>query len=283
MEDIILQNGELTVTLSTLGAELRSILLGGKEQLWQGAPTVWAGRAPLLFPVCGGLHGDAFTHAGHTYPMQKHGYIRFCTFTVEKQSETSVTFFHKSSVETKQQYPFDYALRVTYTLRGRSIDVDYAVENLSGVTMPFSIGAHEGHATPGGIEHYVLEFEQPETLDTWELTGNFLSGATRRVLENERVLPLSYADFAVDALVFKGVRSRKVTLRDTETGYGRTVEFNGFPYLVLWSKPGASFLCIEPWCGVQESVDFAGDLFTREGNECLPAGETFTRRHTITL
>lgn len=83
--------------------------------------------------------------------MPKHGYVRFKTFEVENKTDDSVVFSHKSDDETKESFPFEYELRVIYTLKGKSLKVDYSVINLTDNTMYFSIGSHEGYYTPEGI------------------------------------------------------------------------------------------------------------------------------------
>ena len=61
MSLISIQNEYLCVEISTKGAELQSIRdTAGTERLWQGDPAFWTGRAPVLFPICGGLREDAY-------------------------------------------------------------------------------------------------------------------------------------------------------------------------------------------------------------------------------
>ncbi|MDY3816081.1 MAG: aldose 1-epimerase family protein, partial [Candidatus Limiplasma sp.] len=77
MSLITLRNEALTVTISSLGAEMQSIRdARGRERLWQGDPAVWKGRAPILFPIAGGLKDDGYFLNGKRYDMPKHGYVR---------------------------------------------------------------------------------------------------------------------------------------------------------------------------------------------------------------
>ena len=43
----------------------------------------------------------------------------------------------------------------------------------------------------------------------------------------------------------------------------------GFPYVGVWSKPGAPFVCLEPWYGRSDNKDFAGDLSQKTGVQKL--------------
>lgn len=283
MTMITLQNDRLVLTISETGAEIRKLTLDDTDVMWSGDPAVWKGVAPLMFPFCGGTPTDSYTYRGKTYAIEKHGYARFKEFAVEEKGNGFVTFLHTSSAETLAQYPWKYELRVTYRIHGTTVDVTYNVKNNSKETMLFAIGSHEAYACPEGIEQYDVIFPEAETLEAYELQGNLLAHKTMPVLKDARVLPLYDKWFAVDALVFKDLRSRKATLRNRVTGRSVSVSFPGSDYFLLWHKHGAAYMCMEPWGGIPSFVDEAQDIETREGMTRLPAGETFTRTHTIQL
>ena len=276
-----LKNDRLTVLINQTGAEIRSIKFDSEDVLWSGDPEFWAGVSPIMFPVCGGLRDDIFEFEGKQYPMVKHGYARFEKFEVESSTNSSVTFLHKSSEETHKHFPWDYELRITYSLHGAALDVRYDVKNTSDSTMLFSIGSHEGYACPEGIEDYDIIFPQKETLDAWPISGYFLEHKPVRLLKESNVFPLYYKYFAVDALVFKDLKSRSATLRNRRTGRSVTVNFPDCNYFLLWTRPDAGYICMEPWCGIQSMVDDGYDISVKEGIKRLAAGSTFTATHTI--
>ena len=278
-----LQKGGLIAGLNEKGAELKSLRLNDTEYIWPGDPRFWTGSAPLLFPVCSGLVDDEYCLDGKTYPMQKHGYARFCDFQVESAREDAVTFLLHSDEESRKQYPFDYELRVIYTLSERALNVCYEVKNLSPETMYFSIGAHEGYYCPEGIEEYDVILPEPETLDSSVLEGNLLGYQKIRVLENSDTLPLKYDYFAVDALVFENLKAKSAVLKNRNTGRAVRVSFQGFDYFLLWTKPGANYICMEPWCGISDRVDADKNIKTKEGILTVPAGESLAREHTIEI
>ena len=163
--NVMMKNNKVSLEIETLGAQIKYIKgASGRQYLWCGDPEVWALKAPVLFPICGGLKNDKYVLKGKEYTLEKHGYIRFKTFEVETQTDTSVVFLHKSDDETKKQFPFDYELRIIYTLENKTLKIDYSVKNFTDGTMYFSIGSHEGYYTPEGIEDYDVIFPQKEGL-----------------------------------------------------------------------------------------------------------------------
>lgn len=280
---ITLKNDEMTVTISEVGAEIRSVKRGDVEYMWDARAEMWASSAPICFPICGGLKDDKFVFEGKEHTLNKHGYVRFMTFEVEKLSDDKVVFLHKSNDITKAQFPFDYELRVTYTIDGNSLKVEYTVKNLSGKTMYFNIGSHEGYYTPEGIEQYDVIFDEDDTLTNYILYGNLMSNQTQVLLKDGTVFPLYDKYFIVDALAFKGMKSRAATLKNRRNGRKVRIEFPDCSYLVLWHKHDAPFMCIEPWNGIPDTVGSSYDITEKEGITALDADKTYVNIHTITF
>jgi len=285
MSIITIKNNKLTVEISTLGAEIQSVKCGGKEYFWEGDPAVWSGRAPVLFPICGGLKDDKYELNGKEYTLQKHGFARKMEFVAESVESDKAVFLLTANEETKIGFPFDFEFRITYTLVDKSIKVGYDVKNLSNEDMYFSVGGHEAYACPEGIEEYYLKFEEKETLTHNELHGVLLSNESVVIAENTDELPLKYSYFDIDALTMLNLKSRKVSLCHKVTGKKITVDFNGFDYLFVWTKPGANagYLCIEPWCGIPDFEGTSYDIKEKKGINKLSSQGTFNRVHTITI
>ena len=204
-------------------------------------------------------------------------------FQVESATDTTAVFLHTSNDETKKCFPFDYELRVCYTLSGTSLKIEYRVDNKSDKTMYFSIGSHEGYYTPDGIEDYDVIFDQNETLDTSALYGNLLADKTRRILKDSNTLALYEKYFAIDALVFKNIKSRSAVLRNRKNGKAIKVDFGFAKYFLIWHKPSAPFICLEPWSGIPDMVGSDYDIAKKEGIISLDAAKTYTAEHTITV
>ena len=280
---ITLQNDKLTVKIAKLGAELKSMASKDTEYIWPSRKETWGKSAPLLFPICGGLKDDKYTYMGKEYSLPKHGYGQTVTFDVEEESETRAVFLHTSDEQTRVMYPFDYELRVIYTLEGLSLKVEYKVTNKTDGKMYFSIGAHEGFYTPEGIEDYDVIFPMHETLDAYVLYGNLLSDQKLPIIKDSEVLPLYDKYFTIDALVFKDLKSRSAVLRNRKTGKAIRLDFEFAPYFLLWHKPNANYICLEPWAGIQDIVGSDYDITKKEGIMTLEKEETYEAEHIITI
>ncbi len=278
---VVLKNERLEVSINEKGAEIRRVTLDGVDQFWSGDPTYWQGVAPVLFPVCGGLRDDKFIFDGKEYNMPKHGFGRFLDFVPEKVGKYSVTMLATDTPETFESYPWHFEFRITFTLRSTVLEVRYDVKNISDNRMYFSVGSHEAYACPEGIEDYDIIFPQKETLNAYVLDGTLLTQEADTIIKDSNVLPLYTKFFDIDALVFKNVISRSATLRNRKTGRSVTVEFPDRDYLLLWTKPGAGYICIEPWCGIPGTVGDDYEIEKKEGIKSVESGDTFTSVHKI--
>jgi len=285
MAIITIKNDELTVDISTLGAELQSVKYAGEERLWQGDPAVWSGRAPVLFPICGGLKDDKYTLNGKEFTLAKHGFGRKSEFVIESQEDNKAVFILTATEETKKGYPFDFELKIGYTLIGNSIKVEYDVTNKSACDMYFSIGAHEAYATPEGVEEYYLKFEKKERLTHNTLKGPLLTEEYTVLGEDVDELPIKSEYFDIDAITLLNLKSRKVSLCKKNDSKKITVDFNGFDYMFVWTKAGKNqgYLCLEPWCGIPDFEGSSYDIAKKKGINKLEPLKTFSRVHTITI
>jgi galactose mutarotase-like enzyme len=158
------------------------------------------------------------------------------------------------------------------------LQVTYRVENKGNNDLYFSVGGHPAFKIPlaegTSYEDYAISFEREETLYRWPVTKEgLIESSPVLLLEKGGPLPLSKALFKDDALVLKNLQSGSLTLRSDKTPHGLLFDFSEFPYLGLWAAPGADFVCIEPWCGIADSVHASGQLVQKEGiNKIEPSG-----------
>lgn len=278
---VTIKNNRMEISIANRGAEIKRVTVDGKDVFWNGDPAFWDGTAPVLFPMCGGLRDDKYTLDGHEYNLPKHGFAKDMDFAVEKRGNNFVTFLLTDTDETLSCYPWHFEFRITYSLRATVLEVRYDVKNLSDNRMYFSLGSHEAYACPEGIEDYDIIFDKKETLETCEVVGSLIGNGVKTVLKDSDTLPLYNEYFEIDALVFKNHKSRAVTLRNRKTGRSVCVEFPDAKYLLIWTKPNAKFVCIEPWTGIPPMLEDSYAIEEKEGITALEPNGNYTNTHTI--
>jgi galactose mutarotase-like enzyme len=282
---ISITNQQLSVQIKPRGAELCSLRNAeGTEYLWQADPSVWGRHAPVLFPIVGKLRNNRYALNEKQYMLSQHGFARDMDFELMEQTDSSAGFQLLPTADTRSVYPFEFDLKIIYRLNNSTLEIEYTVGNNGSCAMPFSIGAHPGFLLPGPIENCFLDFETTETLNARLLSpGGLLSETTVPVLNESNRLPLSGHLFDRDALIFPECQSEHITLGSAKHPRHLTVEFPGFPNLGIWSKPGAPFVCIEPWFGFADSEQPYGELPKKPGIQNLPVGQTFSCIHRISI
>ncbi|MFN0203412.1 MAG: aldose 1-epimerase family protein [Bacteroidia bacterium] len=271
---------EITVTVDSFGAELKSIRTNSDKQefLWQYEGTsFWQRQAPVLFPIVGQLKGDTYSLNGNTYQMSKHGFARDMEFKCYFQSFEEIKFVLRSDEETMKYYPYDFSFHIIYKLEKNKIQVRYIVENQCEERMFFSVGGHPAFRCPIAegetLEDYFLEFETPEHTARHFLENGLYNNETMPILFNTNRLPLSERLFQNDAIVLKYINSKAVTLKCDKHGEYVKIDFADFPYLGVWKQPEAPFICIEPWLGLADSTYTDGNFAEKEGIQALGAYE----------
>lgn len=249
-----LANAEMTVQIGSVGAEIVSVVRDGKERVWQNETGEWSGHGPVLFPVCGNC---GVRVNGVSYPIRPHGFAKKSDFALTKKTDDSLTLSLFSSAATKEVYPFDFALHVTYTLEKTTVVIEYRVENPAQTPLYFACGGHESFALDTDrVDEYELVFEKEEQLvhyvhddETGKLTGETQSyGRTT-------AFTLPYDFFQNDrTLITKNIRSRKVLLRKKSGEKVAEVAFEGFSNLLLWRSKNAKYICIEPWSNLPDTM-----------------------------
>lgn len=280
---IKLHNKFITVKIDRVGAEMRSIVCDGREILWQGDEKSWARTAPTLFPFCGGFKNGKYTYGGTEYQCTKHGFANVSKFEVEKKNKKSVTLLLRSNKETLAMYPFEFELRVTFTISRKSVIIEYDVINKTDGDMYFSIGSHEGYSCRGSIENYDVLFPRRESLQNCLVEQGVIGNNTEQITKFSKTLPLLERFLDNDSLVFKNMASRSVILRNRTNGERIKVEFPGFNYFVIWSKPGCEYICLEPWAGFPDMIDTTERIEDRIGIMKLKKNGRKKLMHKITV
>ena len=285
-----IENNFLKIAVKDKGAELTSIFNKetNTEMLWQGDPEFWTGQAPILFPIVGGLKDENYLYEGKKYEILRHGFVRKSSDRkIKIKNDTTIECTFNSSPETLAIFPFNFELKVHYHLDKKELSITHYVVNTSESNIPVSIGAHPAFNCPldkqTTLKDYYLKFEKTENSKTHLLNEQgLLSGETETCLENTNTLHLSETIFDKDALVFKDLKSEKISLHGP-TGKLLSVSYPYFPFMGIWSKPKAPYVCIEPWIGHADTANSEYNLFDKEGSVTLKPNQDYTASYYITI
>jgi galactose mutarotase-like enzyme len=271
MTDLItIRSAALTAEISPAGAELRRLQdEAGRDLLWDGDPAFWTGRAPILFPVIGAVDGDVIRVDGETYPMPKHGFARRRDFALIESRADAVLFRLEDDAATRTSYPFAFRLDIGFAIDGAALVHTAKLTNMGDRPLPASFGFHPAFRWPlpwgGARADHRLRFSAPEPAPIRRIDG---AGLLRPDPEPSPVqghdLVLEDALFEDDALIFDQLASRAVEFGAPGTRRLR-VSFPESPHLGVWTKPGAGFLCIEPWQGFADPEGYDGPFKDKPG------------------
>jgi galactose mutarotase-like enzyme len=274
-QDLALSAGHTRVTISPLGAELRSLEAGDLQWLWHGDPAYWSGRSPALFPVIGRSPGNVIDIGGTPFPMLQHGFARTSVFEMVEASAASARLRLTDSPETRTHYPFGFELELAYELAESTVSIVATVRNTGDGAMPFQFGFHPAFVYPlpqaEGMVHRVLPArEGPTTFHRINSEGLVEAAPVYNSAASGEV-EITPGMFDAGALVAPaGVGD---AVRYTAGGAAIDLETTGLPVFALWSKPSAPFLCLEPWSGMplgtgqaMRSIDHSAIILQSRGS-----------------
>jgi len=285
-----IENDFLKVSIRNKGGEMTSIYnkVSGVEHLWQADANIWPWHAPNLFPVVGGLIDNELLVNGKTYKMERHGFNRQSELLLIESNDVSAKFSLPHSDQTLKVFPYKFDFQINYDLIENALRVTYKVINQEHNEIFFSVGGHPAFNVPfntgESYEDYYLEFETEEKLEKHLLSAEgFFTGETQPVKLDGKKLPLTRDMFIQDAWVLKNLRSRELTIKSDKHDQTLSVEFPHFNYLGLWAKPGADFLCIEPWLGCADTAGKHVDITQKEAIQKLKYGHVFEAAFFISI
>jgi galactose mutarotase-like enzyme len=256
----------LSAEISTLGAEMRALRdEAGRDLLSDGPPAFWTGRAPFLFPIVGAVNGDRIQVDGRAYEMGKHGFARKSEFALIDRQPDRATFRIEASDATRAHYPFDFRLDITHRIEGATLHMEAVLTNPAAAPLPASFGFHPAFRWPlpwgGARADHRLIFAEAEPAPIRRIdppSGLVLPEPRPTPVEDDTLAPRDDL-FVEDALIFDRLKSRSVRF-GVPGGRMLRVDFPAMPVLGVWTKPGAPFLCIEPWQGLADPVGYDGDF-----------------------
>ncbi|MEP7221940.1 MAG: aldose 1-epimerase family protein [Novosphingobium sp.] len=287
-EQFDLHSAGLKVSVSSLGAEMTALQdAEGRDLLWNGDPAVWSGRAPILFPVIGTLAGGNYRYNGRDYAMPRHGFARRSQFKLVEHSDSGLELALSASDETRAVYPFEFDLNVRFVVTGSKLHMIARVSNDGAVPMPMNFGFHPAlrWPLPYGVprEHHVVSFDsaEPEPIRRLDSQG-LLTAEPRPSPVEGHILALRDDLFEDDAVIFDHLHSQSLTYGG-QTGPTLQVSWNNLPDFAVWTKPGAQFICVEPWQGFADPVGFTDEIWNKPGILVVEPGQTRCFSMSITL
>ena len=285
MKITTIRNQSISISVAANGAELRSLRRNADmhEWMWQANAEFWPRTAPVLFPIVGKLNENIYRSGSDFFPMAQHGFARDMEFNLIDSGDDFLLYRLDSNEQTLRIYPFHFSLEIEYRLIDSSLEVLYRVFNQGKQDMYFSIGAHPGFSLEGWpSKKYFLEFEKEEKLSTMGLQDGLIATGEGMNLElKNRRIEITKDLFLKDALVFKNLQSTSLGIFQEGSSQGLRLNFSGFPYLGIWSKPGAPFVCIEPWHGHADPLGFEADISAKPGIVKLQEGASFSCVYSI--
>ena len=294
-EIISISSNSLTASIDTMGAQLMNLQKSESEYLWQGNANWWPRRAPILFPIVGVLKDCKAESAEGTVSLARHGLARLNQFEVVEKSDSSVTLQLKSTEETRTSYPYDFELKLIFSVAGDTLTQTYEVTNPANVVLPFTLGAHPAFNIPipgveaASLDQYHLLFTRSWTSYGPSITDEGLCdyATPQKLIVDSDTLPLSWELIDREkTITLEDVPDRRITLaanaEASSKAHGIQMEFEGFDYLGIWSAaPGCPFVALEPWCGIADTVDCDGIFEHKPGIISLEPGQSIAKTLNI--
>ncbi len=282
--EYIIENELLKVTVTDWGAQVKSVIrkCDGVEHMWQADPAVWGYHAPILFPYCGRLKDGKLEYRGKIYETTaQHGFARTATHHFVRQNDKEIVLELRESAETLAIFPWRFRLVSTFRLDGDTLHHTLTVENTDEQDFLFGIGYHPAFSMPFDAEHtyedYELRFSHMESpMCVGTAPKGLVNGKTYCLGSNITSLPITAGMFDNDSHCMVNLASESLGLYEKGTGRGVVCSLKGFPYCLVWSKPGVPpFICIEPWNSLPGYEDGSYDWEQKPAAARLTPGQSY--------
>jgi galactose mutarotase-like enzyme len=286
MDAIELKSGGMAARIVPLGAELRALAFNGIDLLWTSDPALWDGICPILFPVIGRVSNDTMRIGGAEFPMAMHGFALTSSFRIAERTDETCVFELRASPETRRHYPYDFVLRMAYRLSANALQITADIRNEGQVVLPASLGLHPGFRWP-----LAPDIPKNRHLVTFDETGPiaYTRPVDRLIGPDRFELPLEGNSLHLDEALFErgglamlSLKSRSLRFHTEDGKAAIRLDFPDMTGAILWSRPGADFLCIEPLLGHADPIGFMGDILEKPGMARIAPGKTLRLSVTIT-
>ncbi len=287
-----IENDLLKVDVHSQGAQLYSVYskVTKTEYLWQGNPDFWKDRAINLFPFIGRMYEGHYFYEGKRYEGRPHGLARYFPFTLESQTENSLTFLFTDNEETHKEYPFAFEFRVTFILKGYELTTRYEVTNVDSRELLCAFGGHPGINIPfgkGKFEDYYLEFSKKTEVKRQLLdeTDSFMADkAIDYPMADGVKIPLEHHLFDHDAIILENTCGEVAIKCDGEKKFV-SMDFRDYPFIGFWHapKPETPYVCLEPWSALPAIAGKVVELESKPHMTKVPVGQKAKKEFTLTI
>lgn len=280
---------QISAEIHPLGAQLYSFRdQMGRDLQWNGDPAIWKGRAPILFPIVGALACNQYRLADKVFSLSRHGFARDRLFSLVEANTGSALFRVDWNEETFNHYPFRFQLDLQFSVTGATLRMVATVRNLEeNKILPASFGFHPAFRWPlpygeAREAHYLaFEKDEPAPIRRLDSDGLIMPKDFETPVKN-RKLQLRDDLFVADAIIFDRLASRRLSY-GADHGPRLEIAYDGMPYLGVWTKPGAGYVCIEPWHGLADPEGYSGDFYAKPGLSLLPPGTSKAFAMSVSL
>lgn len=283
-----IENDTMIAEFSTKGAECHRLYnkKTNIDYLWSGNEQFWARHAPILFPIIGRLKHNTYIFDEKSYEMNAHGFARDSIFTVFRQTKTMISFVLKSDEKTKENYPFDFSLKITYTLVDNELNVSYQVDNHGPQPMYFNIGGHPGFNIPyngGDFSDYRLTMKTETPCSRYFVSEDGLIQTDPVLTDAPFDLRLTHDLFEHDALIYQTEGETSIYLHHIHDKHYIELYYDHIPFVGIWSPypKRAPFVCIEPWFGMADKEDTTGNFIHKAAIQKVDSHDYWRCQYTI--
>ncbi len=281
-----LKNKHLSIDISSLGAELRSIVNQSSnfQYLWQADKKIWGRTAPILFPIIGKEDGDGIIIDNIKYSIPQHGFARDFEFDVIYNSEDEIIFELNDTKIPGNIYPYKFRLIVEYTLVENTVKQKYTVMNEAETNLFYSIGSHPGFAlSTKKLNDYQIEFVDYKELVNKETQNNLLTGNVN-LMSKTNIIDLNQNIFKNGVLIIPVNQKSSINLKSKNNNQVISLKIENFNHVGIWSPIGVEdFVCIEPWKGITGTENKYKQLIDKEEIQCLSSGQKHEYKFEINL
>jgi len=223
------------------------------------------GGNPILFPICGQLTNGRYEWEGTEYAMRNHGVARNRPWEVVSTGDTeaaSITLRLRSDESTRAEFPFDFELLFTYSLRNGKLELHQSYNNLSSSAMPVYAGFHPYFNTAS--KAIVYDTDATRYLDCNDNIEKPIEGT---IDLNDKQESFFLLDASRRDIAFPGPQ---------EQGTIHMTYSDVFKYVVLWQVDGKPFVCVEPWMALTDELNRKQELPLIAPGELLEADFTIS-------